>query len=121
LTSSGGIDDEFEVLDEGEGASDEGAADEEGRMSSGASDGEVDVEDVTGAEGAEESLCGEDGPESDGLLELVADTVFCDPFFDFFAFARAGEERCNCRLATLGSTGVDLTSEKTIRSALFRE
>lgn len=121
MTSSGGIVDEFEVLDEGEGDSDEGAVDEEGRMSSGASDGEVDVEDVIGAEGAGEFVCCDDGPEGDGLLELAGDTVFCDPFFDFFAFARTGEERCNCRITTLGSAGVDLTREETTRSALFRE
>ena len=121
MTSSGGIDDEFEVLGGGEGDSDEGAADEEGMMSSGASDGEVRVEDVIGAEGAVGSLCCDDGPDGDVLFELATDTVFCDPFFDFFAFARTGEERCNCRTATLGSIGVDLTSEKTIRLAVFRE
>lgn len=131
MTSSGGIYTGFEVLAEGAGAEGtgaegEGAEDEDGRTGSGVSEGELE-EDVLGAEGAGELPFCEEGPAGGGLVEPAADTVFFDtiffdPFFDFFDFARTGEERCNCRIATLGSTpGLDLTSEKTNGSVIFGE
>ena len=120
MTSSGGIEDEFEALDAGDEDSDDGgAAGEDGRLSSGGSEGEDDEEGVTGAAGIGDLFCCEAGSAFGDLLELAADTVFCDAFFDFFALASTGEERCNCLIASLGSTGLDLTSEKTTRSTIF--
>jgi hypothetical protein len=124
LTSSGsgGIYTGFEVLAEGAGAEGEGAEDEDGRTGLGVLEGDLEEEDVIGAEGAGELPFCEEGPAGGGSVEPAADTVFFDPFFDFFDFAKTGEERCNCRIATLGSTpALDLTSENTTGSVIFRE
>jgi|SRR5579859_4649927 len=110
LTSSGGIDDEFELSE------DKGAADDEERISSGGSDEGVDEEGVIGVSGEVDLFC---CVKDDGVLfGPVAFTVFCDAVVDFIAFVRTGE-RCNCRICILGSTGLERTREKTTRSTVF--
>jgi hypothetical protein len=126
LTSSGGIEDEFEVVELEEGVvSEEGtaaaaAAGDEGRTRLGGSVGEDLEEDVVdAAEGIEDLFFGGIGSREGGadLLEPAAAPVFCDvEFFDFFAFARTGEERCNCRTETLATTGLERTRDNTIHS-----